>query len=245
MTAPSLHEGSEPLSINAFLMSNSTNAGAGLLEHSLVALEEFLSDRDTLIFVPFALKDHEGYWGKIAEALEGICEVLPGHRASLDDYRNAEAYFVGGGNTFRLLRHLQDNGLLEVVKQRVSRGAKYIGASAGTAVAGLSIRTTNDMPIVQTKSLDSLGLVNCHFNCHYVDPPSGPRTFMGETRDERLGEFLEENHSDVVTLREGAWIEVEDGVLRMSGSNGGRLFRRGIDPIELPSDSVIPDLESP
>lgn len=243
MTAP-FDLGSQRASVKAFLMSNSTNAGAGLLEHSKESLAEFLSGCDSLIFVPFALKDHEGYWRNISEALRGICEVLPGHRASLEDYQNADAYFVGGGNTFRLLRHLQDNGILRVIKQRVSEGGKYIGASAGTAIAGLSIRTTNDMPIVQTSSLDSLGLVNCHFNCHYVDPPSGPRTFMGETRDERLAEFLEENSSDVVTLREGAWIEVNGSVLRMSGSNGGRLFRRGTDPIELPSGVTIPDLES-
>jgi dipeptidase E len=150
----------------------------------------------------------------------------------------AEAIFVGGGNTFRLLKSLYDFDLLPAIRKRVMSGMPYIGSSAGSNVAGPTIRTTNDMPIVQPPSFEALGLVDFQINPHYLetDPAS---THMGETREERILQFLEENDMPVVALREGAILRVENGSIKLRGVAGARVFRRGEDPAELlPEDEV-------
>ena len=208
-------------------MSNSTNAGMGLLEHAREPLERLLTESPRLVFVPFALKDWDAYTESARTALRGTCDVRGIHTLSPLEAMEADAFYVGGGNTFRLLRELQDRGLVEILRRRVAEGALYVGASAGSVIASPNIRTTNDMPIVQPQSFVALGFLGFQLNCHYPDEPSGPRVFMGETRDERLYEFLEENRSQVVCLREGAWLEIDGSVATLGGTNGGRLFEAG------------------
>lgn len=226
--------------MKAFLMSNSTNAGMGLLEHARDRLAEILGSAPRVVFVPFALKDWDGYTARVAEALRGICEIRGVQDLSPIEVMQADAFYVGGGNTFRLLRELQSRGLIDVIRRRIVEGASYMGASAGSAIAGPSIRTTNDMPIVQPDSFVALGLVGFHLNCHYLDQPAGPRTFMGETRDERLAEFLEENRSQVVCLREGTWLEIDGSRVVVGGTRGGRLFEAGrpVSELEVGAASV-------
>jgi dipeptidase E len=145
----------------------------------------------------------------------------------------AEAVFVGGGNTFRLLRSLQQLGLLEPVRRRVLEGSlRYMGASAGTNLACPTLRTTNDMPIVQPASFEAFGLVPFQVNPHYLDAVPGS-THMGETRERRIEEFLEDNDVPVLGLREGAWLRRRGAQLRLDGLAGARLFRRGQPPQEL------------
>jgi dipeptidase E len=223
-------------------MSNSTNAGQKLLEHAREALRELLRQASHLVFVPFALADHDGYTEEVRQALSHVVDVVGAHTLSLAELETAPAYFVGGGNTFRLLKRLQDEGAVDLIRARVARGALYIGASAGTCIAGPSIRTTNDMPIVEPRTLSALGLLPFHLNCHYLDTPAGPRQFMGETRDERLEQFLEENDSIVVGLREGAWLQVDGGDIRVGGRQGGKIFRRSHAPEELPERGELPGL---
>ncbi len=142
----------------------------------------------------------------------------------------APALFVGGGNTFRLLRALQERALLEPIRARVARGElRYLGSSAGTNVAAPTIRTTNDMPIVQPRDFGALGLVPIQFNPHYVDAEPGS-THMGETRAQRIKEFLEENDVPVLGLREGAWLRRRGAELHLGGVAGAILFRRGAAP---------------
>ena len=143
----------------------------------------------------------------------------------------AEALFVGGGNTFRLLDTLQRTGLLEAIRRRARRGTPYLGSSAGTNVAAPTIKTTNDMPIVQPASFAALDLVPFQINPHYVDPDLSSR-HMGETREERLREFLEENDAVVLALREGAWLRVQERRAALGGLRGARIFRRGRGPEE-------------
>lgn len=153
----------------------------------------------------------------------------------------AEALFLGGGNTFRLLKRLYDLKLLGPIRERVAAGMLYMGSSAGSNVAGPTIRTTNDMPIVEPPSFDALGLVPFQINPHYLDPIPGS-THMGETREERILQFLEENETPVVGLREGAIIRVEGESWQLLGENGARIFRRGQAPLEVMSGASLREL---
>jgi dipeptidase E len=160
-------------------------------------------------------------------------ELNSAHAAS--DPQNAvaetDAIFIGGGNTFRLLKALQDLQLLEPIRRRIREGAPYIGSSAGSNVAGPTIKTTNDMPIVQPRSFAALGLVPFQINPHYQDPDPTSK-HMGETREERILQFLEENETPVLAMREGASVRVENQSVTLRGSNGARIFRRGEKPVE-------------
>jgi dipeptidase E len=226
------------------LLSNSSNHGRGYLDHAMEAVRAFLDGARRLHFVPFALHDQAAYTAKARArfAREGLEVVgLTADEAGRRALREAEAVFVGGGNTFRLLRALQDSGLLAALRERAQGGMPFMGASAGTNIAAPTIRTTNDMPIVETRGLDALGLVPFQINPHYLDPDPASR-HMGETREERLREFLEENDTPVLGLREGAWLHLEDGRGALQGANGARLFRRGRDPEERAPGSSIDDL---
>lgn len=155
----------------------------------------------------------------------------------------AEAIFCGGGNTFRLLKALYEMDALPLIKERVKSGVVYAGASAGSNLACPTIRTTNDMPIVEPPSFDALGLVGFQINPHYVDPLPGS-THMGETREVRLREFHEENAAPVAGLREGAILRVEGASIVLRGVAGARILRRGLDALEfLPGASLEEMLE--
>ena len=215
------------------LLSNSANFESGYLDHAMPALREFLGPVGRLVFVPFALADHAAYVAKPRERFqrEGIDVVgLTPDAAGAALLESAEAVFVGGGNTFRLLGRLQRSGLLEVLRRRVRDGLPYLGASAGTNISAPTIRTTNDMPIVEPESFAALGLVPFQINPHYLDADPASR-HMGETREERLREYLEENATPVVGLREGGWLHLEGARLGLHGASA-RIFRRGHPPEE-------------
>jgi dipeptidase E len=217
-----------------FLLSNSTQSGRGYLDHAMPELLAFLGGPRRVAFVPFALKDRRGYAAKVAErfATEGVRVVgLSADARGVKALAQADAVFVGGGNTFRLVDALQRSGLLAAIRKAVQGGMPYVGSSAGTNVAAPTIRTTNDMPIVQPRRFDAIGLVPFQINPHYLD--ADPRsTHMGETREQRLREYLEENAVPVLALREGAWLWREGATLRLQGARGARLFRRGREPQE-------------
>ena len=219
------------------LLSNSTNFGEAYLDHAMAEIHAFLGDVSRIAFVPFALKDRDAYAAKARErfARERIEVTAVGSPA---DVAQAEAVFVGGGNTFRLLKALQDGGFIEALRGRVADGMPYLGASAGTNVAAPTIRTTNDMPIVQPARFDALGFVPFQINPHFIDAEASSR-HMGETREERLREYLEENERPVIGLREGAWLRREASALVLGGRNGARLFRRGAQPEELPPGAEL------
>src|SRR6185503_20714444 len=153
----------------------------------------------------------------------------------------AEAIFVGGGNTFRLLHNLYQLDLLDRIRERVEAGTLYVGSSAGSVVASPTIKTTNDMPIVEPRSFSSLGLITFQINAHYLDPDPNS-THMGETREVRINQFLEEDETPVVGLREGCMIRVAQGVHMLKGRTNARIFRRGSDPVELEPGSTLDDV---
>lgn len=219
--------------MKALLLSSSTTYQDGLLRHAIESLARVLDGTGPLVFVPYALKDWDEYTSQISTALADVCDVRGAHTLSPAECVGASAFYVGGGNTFRLLQALQETGLLGVIRSAVAGGAVYTGASAGSVIAGPTIRTTNDMPIAEPRSLTALGLTGFQINCHYLDPQPGPRTYMAETREERLAEFLEENDREVVCLREPAWLEINGAQATVGGREGGRLYRRNGPPVEL------------
>jgi dipeptidase E len=154
---------------------------------------------------------------------------------------DTQAVFIGGGNTFRLLKALYDFDLIEQLRRRVAEGMPYVGSSAGSNVAGPTIKTTKDMPIVQPPSFDALGLVPFQISPHYLDPDPNS-THMGETQEERILQFLEENDTTVAGLREGAMVRVESGSTTLKGSAGARIFRKGREPVEVQPGAQFDDL---
>lgn len=217
------------------LLSNSTAPGRGYLEHATDALGELFAGLHEVAFVPFALADHDGYTATVASALARFgVRVVGAHTAEpARVVGQADAVFIGGGNTFRLVDALYRTGLIEAVPALVRDGMPYLGSSAGTNVATPSLRTTNDMPIVEPPSFTTLGLVPFQINPHYLDPDPAS-THQGETRDERLRQYLEENDVPVLAMREGTWLSREGDSLSFAGAEtGGRLYRRGQDVVEV------------
>ena len=208
------------------LLSNSTNYDHAMFARAADAFREISVGR-SVMFIPFALADWDDYADRAVAAMSEFgVEATSAHRFS-DPARailEADVVMMGGGNTFRLLDTLYQLNVVEGLRQRVLSGtARYIGASAGTNVACPSIRTTNDMPICDPPDLKSLGLVPFQINLHYVDtdPTS---THMGESRDTRIEEFLEENDCPVLAMYEGSWLRIRDKLATVTGP--ARLFQR-------------------
>lgn len=200
-------------------------------------LRDFFGGITRVVFVPFALFDHNAYAGRVRQTFPYQLYSLHQAGDMRTAIRDAEAIFIGGGNTFRLLKALYDHDLIGWIQERVHAGVPYLGSSAGSNVACPTIKTTNDMPIVQPPSFEALNLVPFQINPHYVDPDPHSK-HMGETREERLQQFLQENATPVIGLREGAWLRIENGSCQLKGTNGARLFRKNCPPIELDNGSI-------
>ena len=211
------------------LISNSTRHGSGYLEHCAQRITEFLGSVSRVLFVPYALDDLDSYAATARKAYDAMGFGLDSVHEAQDPVvavGEAEALFIGGGNTFRLLDRLYQNKLMEPIRQRVCGCMPYIGTSAGSNVACLSIQTTNDMPIVYPPSFDALGLVPVNLNPHFIDPEPDS-THMGETRETRIREFHEMNREPVVAIREEAMLHVEGERMILEGNHGAVLFRHG------------------
>lgn len=224
------------------LLSNSVSLGLSFLEHARAEIDGLLAaTRRRVLFVPWASGDPDGYAGTLSAALEPVsAQVISAHRVPdpVAALAETDLVFVGGGNTFWLLRALHDRGLVRPIAARVAAGLPYIGSSAGTNVACPSLRTSNDMPIVEPGSFAAIGLIPFQINPHYLDPDPAS-THQGETRPERIGQFLEENDVPVLGLREGSWLWVSGDRAAVGGTAGGRLFRRGRPEQELPPGSDV------
>jgi dipeptidase E len=209
------------------LLSNSTNHGGSMFAHAAEAFAEVVAG-DVVTFVPFALADWDDYADRVTAAFAAMdIEVVSAHRAGSPGAAilDASVVMMGGGNTFRLLDSLLGLGVMQGLQRRVRDGrVRYMGASAGTNVACPTIRTTNDMPICHPTTFSALALLSFQINLHYIDADPAS-TFMGETREERIEEFLEENDCPVLALYEGSWLRVSGGVATVTGR--ARLFRPG------------------
>lgn len=208
------------------LISSSIVHGYDYLDYDEPHIRRLLGDRKRVAFIPFAQFD-----------LDGVTEIVRERFGRMGyeitrELDGAEAIFTSGGNTFRLLKALYDRSLIEPIRALVRGGVPYIGASAGTNITAPTIKTTNDMPIVEPPSFDALDFVPFQINPHYLDADPNS-THQGETREKRLLEYLEENETPVLGLREGSSLWVEDRNVTLLGENTARLFRRGAEPEEL------------
>lgn len=220
------------------LISNSTNPGEPYLEYPKREIQHFLG-RDSVeaLFIPYAgvTFSYDDYESKVNNRFAEI-----GHRVRsihhFDDpqraVEKAKAIIVGGGNTWKLVRMLHDNGLIPLIRKRVQEGVPYIGWSAGSNVACPTLRTTNDMPIVNPMTFDTFNLVPFQINPHYLD--DNPANHGGETREQRIEEFITENKDTyVVGLREGTMFRYEEEQLKLIGKRPARIFKHGEKPKEL------------
>lgn len=217
--------------MNLLLLSNGTNYGGEFLEYVAEDLNTWAQNSTDILFVPFASSDHQDYLDLVNIAFKKFVgkEAIGAHTLSFEknEMDSFSHIFIGGGNSFRLLNSLYKTGLREAIMKRVSENSiSYMGSSAGTNMACPTMRTTNDMPIVTPPSFDALNIIPFQINAHYqdVDPNS---THKGETREQRLVEFLEENDVPVLGLREGSWIKGNYGnSIQLGGTLQARMFSR-------------------
>ena len=221
------------------LISNSTNAGEAYLDYPRQQIRDFLGEKPVkALFIPYAAVtfSFSDYEKKVSERFREIGHnIVSIHR--FDDpvraVKEAHAIVIGGGNTWQLTRMMQEQGLIFPISDKVKNGIPYIGWSAGSNVACPTLKTTNDMPIVEPKTFSTFNLLKFQINPHYLD--ANPEGHAGETREMRIEEFLVANPDIyVVGLREGTMLRLEEGKIELIGPRPARIFKKGEKPIDLP-----------
>ncbi|AQX05918.1 dipeptidase PepE [Elizabethkingia meningoseptica] len=230
--------------MNILLASTSTLFGGQYLEYIRKEVQELFNGAEEIIFIPFARPggiSHDEYTDKARSFFSTININVKGLHEFQDPAKalnEAKGYFTGGGNTFLLVKTLHEQGLINVLKLNVENGKPYMGASAGSNIGGLNMRTTNDMPIVYPPSFECMGLVPFNINPHYLDP-NPELKHNGETRETRILEFLTQNDVPVVGLREGNWIRRKGDRITTEGSMQTRIFEKGKEPYEIEAGSEL------
>lgn len=233
---------------NLIIASTSTIHGSGYLEYLLPELSLFFKNCKSILFIPFARPggiSHDDYTVKVQQAFAKINIAVRGlHEfdSAKEAIETAEGIFTGGGNTFLLVSQLYKIKVMDVLANAVKNGTPYLGTSAGSNITGLSMQTTNDMPIVYPPSFQTLGLIPFNLNPHYLDADLQSK-HMGETRETRIKEFHQFNSIPVLGLREGSWLEVRGGNIILKGDLSARLFLQNQEPKELETGSDLSRLK--
>lgn len=220
------------------IASTSTLHGGAYLEYLMPALEIFFKGCSSLVFIPYARPggiSHDDYTKKVSDAFASLNIQVKGLHEFEDPagaIRDAETLFTGGGNTFLLVSQLYKHKVIEALVEAVKNGKPYLGTSAGSNICGLTMQTTNDMPIIYPPSFKTLGFVPFNLNPHYLDPLPNS-THMGETRETRIKEFHQFNTQPVLGLREGSWLEVIGKTITLKGGLHARLFMQGKEAEEI------------
>jgi dipeptidase E len=220
------------------IASTSTLHGGSYLEYILPVLENHFKDCKTILFIPYARPggiSHDEYTQKVGETFAKINKKVVGiheFENPINAVEQAEAIFTGGGNTFLLVTQLYQNNVMDVLKKVVENGTPYLGSSAGSNITGISMQTTNDMPIIYPPSFTTLGFLPFNLNPHYLDPDLQSK-HMGETRETRIKEFHAFNNIPVLGLREGSWLEVNGETITLKGNLSARWFTADNNPVEL------------
>lgn len=222
------------------LLSNSSGYNRPILEHCRDGIAQLFKGVSSVVFIPYAKKDHDGYVRKVEPFFTSLnIKVLPIHKIDPKEaIKSAEAIYIPGGNTYRLLNELYKHGIVDLIKEKVESGVKYVGSSAGSAVACPTIITTNDMQIVIPPSVKALGFIPFQLNCHYVEKEADS-THMGESREDRIREYHEENDTPVLGLREETWLHVTGDKVVLQGPRDAVLFEKGKKPQIIKSEETI------
>jgi len=229
---------------NIIIASTSTLHGGDYLDYLLPELQLHFKDCKTILFIPYARPggiSHDEYTAKVALAFAKINIAVKGiheFENAASAIQDAEGIFTGGGNTFLLVSQLYKNNIMAVLAETVKNGTPYLGTSAGSNICGLTMQTTNDMPIIYPPSFQTLGLIPFNLNPHYLDAEK-QSTHMGETRETRIQEFHAFNTVPVLGLREGSWLDVKGEKITLKGNLSARLFRQNQIPEELESGADL------
>ena len=233
---------------NILIASTSTLHNGSYLDYLLPELQVFFTNCNEILFIPYARPSgisHDEYTKKVSEAFTKINIDVKGiheFENPIEAVENAQGIFTGGGNTFLLVSQLYKNNVIDTLEKVVKNGTPYLGTSAGSNICGLTMSTTNDMPIVYPPSFRTLGFVSFNINPHYLDPIEGS-THMGETRETRINEFHQFNPQPVVGLREGSWLAVNGDSIKLKGTLTARIFKRGETPIEVVPETELNELK--
>lgn len=233
---------------NLIIASTSTLHGGSYLDYLLGDVKNLFANCSEIVFIPFARPSgisHEDYTKKVREtfSLIGINVVgLHEFDNKLDAIQSAKGIFTGGGNTFLLVSQLYKFGVMNKLANVIKKGTPYVGTSAGSNITGLTMQTTNDMPIIYPPSFQTLGIVPFNLNPHYLDPDKNG-THMGETRETRINEFHEFNSVPVVGLREGSWLRVNGDSIVLRGELTARIFTKHNKPYEVKSGNELSGLK--
>ena len=225
------------------IVSTSKIHGSEYMEYLFDELKDYFKGMNEILFIPYARPGGISYEDYTAVSRDAFAQIGIGVKGIHEFYNpaeavaNAQGIFTGGGNTFLLLKTLYENQLIEPLRKAVKGGTPYMGSSAGSNITGLTIGTTNDMPIVYPPSFDALQLVPFNINPHYLDPDPNSK-HQGETRETRIREFLNFNHQPVIGLREGSWLRREGDTLELKGVLSTRLFEKNKDPREVAPGDV-------
>ena len=229
---------------NILIASTSTLANEDFLEYLYPELELHFQECSTILFIPYARPggiSHQEYTDKVAMAFAKINKKVVGIHEFEDAssaIKNAEGIFTGGGNTFVLVSQLHKKNIMGILSDVIKNGIPYLGTSAGSNICGLTMQTTNDMPIVYPSSFQTLGVIPFNLNPHYLDPD--PKSnHMGETRETRIKEFHAYNSVPVLGLREGNWLDVKGDKITLKGNLSARLFKQNQTPVELETESDL------
>lgn len=232
------------MSKKLLLISNSTNYGEQYLEYTKPSIKDFLGDSvREVLFIPYAgvSISYDEYTEKVASVFLKLGYAVRSVHQENDPVaavEGAEAIVVGGGNTFHLVHMMHETGVMDAIRKKAENGTPYIGWSAGSNVACPSLKTTNDMPIVQPKSFETLGLVPFQINPHYTDAIIPNHN--GETREDRIREFLEANPDIIVVgLKEGTMLRIDKGNVEYIGSKTIKVFRKDEPTLEFDKNANL------
>ena len=224
--------------------STSTIHGGSYLSYLLPELAQFFSETEEVLFIPYARPggiSHDDYTELASEAFAKIGKKIVGihtFKNPIEAINNAKGVFVGGGSTFVLVTQLYKTQIMEVLRKEILNGLPYLGTSAGSNICGVTMNTTNDMPIVYPPSFKTLGVVPFNINPHYLDPDPNS-THMGETRETRIKEFHTQSTIPVIGIREGNWLQVNGDKIILKGTHSARIFEQNKEPYEIEIDSLL------
>ena len=229
---------------NLIVASTSTIHGGTYLSYLFPEIAQLFSETEEVLFIPYARPSgisHNKYTEIAQEAFSKIGKKVIGIHSlenPVEAVNNAKGIFIGGGNTFVLVSELYRKNTLEVLRKVIFDGLPYLGTSAGSNICGITMNTTNDMPIIYPPSFKTLGIIPFNINPHYLDPDPSSK-HMGETRETRINEFHTQSTIPVIGIREGSWLQVKNDTILLKGTHSARIFEQNKKPYEIETETIL------